>query len=277
MRRLSGLPGRGRGIGAQTRVGRDHHDGIGTGESASKGGFMAPRPEGFKRSAIGWLIGGDRRGGARCGPWQSRQARVARPTSVVPQQDPERDGHIGNDGPDRLCGPGRLLRPAVVGRHLQRLPDAGQVRALHRRRSSPTPRHARGTARRHTSVSSSPSSTSRTAIPCPARRRGYSFNRVLKINSPQDPGALITAMKSVTGVRNTVTFKLKAPTRCGGRVDDRRGSDRRPEGVSVRQAPASTRRSSGPGPYELKTYTPKQLAVFVPNPHYGGQRRPAQQ
>src|ERR1035438_598196 len=56
MRRLSGLPGRGRGIGAQTRVGRDHHDGIGTGESASKGGFMH-RDRAFKRSAIGWLIG----------------------------------------------------------------------------------------------------------------------------------------------------------------------------------------------------------------------------
>ena len=98
----------------------------------------------------------------------------------------------------------------------------------------------------------------------------YSFNRVLKINSPQDPGALITAMKSVTASGNTVTFKLKAPdsvwpdvltTGVGAIVDQKvyPFAKLQPDAKII-----------GSGPYELKSYTPNQLAVFVPNPHYGG-------
>jgi peptide/nickel transport system substrate-binding protein len=98
----------------------------------------------------------------------------------------------------------------------------------------------------------------------------YSFNRVIKINSPMDPGVLIAAMKSVTASGNKVTFKLKAPdavwpdvlaTGVGAIVDQK---------VYPFNKLQPNAKIIGSGPYELKSYTPNQLAVFVPNPHYGG-------
>jgi peptide/nickel transport system substrate-binding protein len=98
----------------------------------------------------------------------------------------------------------------------------------------------------------------------------YSFNRILKIAAPNGPSSLLAPMKSVTASGNTVTFKLTAPdavwpavltTGAGAIVD---------QAVFPFKALQPDAKIIGSGPYELKSYTPNQLAVFVPNPHYGG-------
>ena len=77
-------------------------------------------------------------------------------------------------------------------------------------------------------------------------------------------------MKSVTASGNTVTFTLKYPdatwpdvltTGAGAIVDAKvfPFNKLQPDAKIV-----------GSGPYELQSYTPNQLAVFMPNPHYGG-------
>jgi peptide/nickel transport system substrate-binding protein len=98
----------------------------------------------------------------------------------------------------------------------------------------------------------------------------FSFNRVLKINSPNGPASLLAPMKSVTAAGNTVTFTLSAPdatwpyiltTAAGAIVDSKVfPADKLEPDASI----------IGSGPYEMKSYTPNQLAEFVPNPHYGG-------
>ena len=98
----------------------------------------------------------------------------------------------------------------------------------------------------------------------------YSFQRVLKIASPNGPSSLLAPMKSVSAVGNTVTFKLKAPdstwpyvltTAAGALVDSKvfPFKSLKPDAGVI-----------GSGPYELHSYTSDQLAVFKPNPHYGG-------
>lgn len=98
----------------------------------------------------------------------------------------------------------------------------------------------------------------------------YSFQRVLKIASPNGPSSLLAPMKSVSASGSTVTFTLKAPdstwpyvltTAAGAIVDSKvfPFTKLQPDAAVI-----------GSGPYELKTYTPHSLAVFVPNPHYGG-------
>jgi len=98
----------------------------------------------------------------------------------------------------------------------------------------------------------------------------YSFERILKINSPNGPASLLAPMKSVTASGNTVTFKLTAAdapwpdvltTGAGAIVDHK---------VFPFKALEPDAKIIGSGPYELQSYTPNQLAVFVPNPHYGG-------
>jgi peptide/nickel transport system substrate-binding protein len=98
----------------------------------------------------------------------------------------------------------------------------------------------------------------------------YSFNRVLKIKSPDGPSSLLAPMKSVTANGNTVTFTLNAPdatwpyiltTAAGAIVDSKVfPADKLEKDGSV----------IGSGPYQLASYTPNQLAEFTPNPHYGG-------
>ena len=98
----------------------------------------------------------------------------------------------------------------------------------------------------------------------------YSFNRVNKIKSPNGPSSLFAPMKSVSASGNTVTFKLAAPdatwpavltTAAGALVDQKVFSFNKlkPDASVI-----------GSGPYKLASYTPNQLAEFVPNPHYGG-------
>ncbi|HYA44893.1 MAG TPA: ABC transporter substrate-binding protein [Acidimicrobiales bacterium] len=98
----------------------------------------------------------------------------------------------------------------------------------------------------------------------------YSFERVNKINSPNGASSLLTPMKSVKASGNTVTFVLKyadatwpdvLTTGVGAIVDAKvfPFDKLQPDAAII-----------GSGPYELKSYTPNQLAVFVPNPHYGG-------
>jgi peptide/nickel transport system substrate-binding protein len=98
----------------------------------------------------------------------------------------------------------------------------------------------------------------------------YSFNRVLKINSPTGPASLFAPMKSVTASGDTVTFTLSAPdaawpyvltTAAGSIVDPK---------VFPADKLASDTQAVGSGPYQLSNYTANQLAEFTPNPHYGG-------
>jgi peptide/nickel transport system substrate-binding protein len=98
----------------------------------------------------------------------------------------------------------------------------------------------------------------------------YSFQRVLKIKSPDGPSSLLAAMKSVSASGNVVTFTLKAATStwpyilttaAGAIVDSKvfPFGKLQPSGKVI-----------GSGPYELSSYTPNQVAEFTPNPHYGG-------
>ncbi|HVV76160.1 MAG TPA: ABC transporter substrate-binding protein [Mycobacteriales bacterium] len=98
----------------------------------------------------------------------------------------------------------------------------------------------------------------------------YSFNRVLKINSPDGPASLFGPMKKVTASGNTVTFTLKAPdaawpyvltTAAGAIVDSK---------VFPANKLLADGKVIGSGPYQLSSYTPNQVAEFTPNPHYGG-------
>ncbi|MBO0774703.1 MAG: ABC transporter substrate-binding protein [Actinobacteria bacterium] len=106
--------------------------------------------------------------------------------------------------------------------------------------------------------------------PVTAADVAYSFQRVLKIKSPNGPSSLLAPMKSVTASGNTVTFKLTGPdstwpyvlTTAAGSIVDKKVfpfSHLLPDSKII-----------GSGPYKLQSYTPDQLAVFVPNPHYGG-------
>jgi peptide/nickel transport system substrate-binding protein len=98
----------------------------------------------------------------------------------------------------------------------------------------------------------------------------FSFNRVLKINSPNGPASLLAPMKSVTASGNTVTFTLKAPdatwpyvlTTAAGAIVDKN--------VFPATKLLADAKVIGSGPYQLASYTPNQVAEFTPNPHYGG-------
>lgn len=98
----------------------------------------------------------------------------------------------------------------------------------------------------------------------------YTFKRVLKIKSPNGPSSLLAPMKSVTASGNTVTFTLTGPdstwpyvlTTAAGSIVDHKVF---PFGKLLADS-----KIIGSGPYKLQSYTPDQLAVFTPNPHYGG-------
>jgi peptide/nickel transport system substrate-binding protein len=98
----------------------------------------------------------------------------------------------------------------------------------------------------------------------------YSFNRVLKINSPTGPASLFAPMKTVTASGDKVTFTLTAAdaawpyvltTAAGSIVDPK---------VFPADKLLPDAQVVGSGPYELSNYTANQLAEFTPNPHYGG-------
>ncbi len=93
---------------------------------------------------------------------------------------------------------------------------------------------------------------------------------MLKINSPNGAAVLLAPMKSVKASGNTVTFTLKyndatwpdvLTTGVGGIVDAK---------VFPFDKLQPDAQIIGSGPYELHSYTPNQLAVFTPNPYYGG-------
>jgi peptide/nickel transport system substrate-binding protein len=98
----------------------------------------------------------------------------------------------------------------------------------------------------------------------------YSFERINKINAPNGPSSLIAPMKTVTASGDTVTFTLKyadaawpdvLATGAGAIVD---------ANVFPFNKILPDAKIIGSGPYELSSYTPNQLAVLSPNPHYGG-------
>ena len=98
----------------------------------------------------------------------------------------------------------------------------------------------------------------------------YPFQRINKINDPNGPSSLIAPMKTVTASGNTVTFDLKyadaawpdvLATGAGAIVDAQ---------VFPFDKLQPDAKIVGSGPYELSSYTPNELAVLTPNPHYGG-------
>lgn len=98
----------------------------------------------------------------------------------------------------------------------------------------------------------------------------YSFQRINKINAPNGPSSLIAPMKTVTASGDTVTFDLKyadaawpdvLATGAGAIVD---------ANVFAFNKLQPDAKIVGSGPYQLQSYTPNQLAVLTPNPHYGG-------
>jgi peptide/nickel transport system substrate-binding protein len=100
----------------------------------------------------------------------------------------------------------------------------------------------------------------------------YSFNRINKIKNSDGPSSLIAPMKSVSYSGNTVTFKLKTPdatwpdvltTGAGAIVDKNVYSFNKLQ-------PSQAGKIIGSGPYYLASYTSNELAVFKPNPRYGG-------
>lgn len=106
--------------------------------------------------------------------------------------------------------------------------------------------------------------------PVTAEDVAYSFQRVVKIASPNGPASLLGTMKSVSASGNTVTFQLNAPnavwpyvltTGAGAIVD---------KNVFPADKLLTDSKVIGSGPYELSRYVPDQIAVFKPNPHYGG-------
>ena len=247
--------------------GRDHHDGIGTGESASKGDFMH-RDRGFKRSAIGWLIGVTA-AAVLVVPVAVATGSSGAATSVSHSKIPNVTVILGTT--DRIvsadpAGSYDLPSWTIIYNVYQTLvkyvpytttivPDAATC-AWHG-------------ATTYVCIVK-PGQFFSNGDPVTGADVAYSFNRVLKINSPMDPGVLIAAMKSVTASGNTVTFKLKFPdsvwpavltTGVGAIVDQK---------VYPFNKLQPDAKIIGSGPYELKSYTPNQLAVLVPNPHYGG-------
>ncbi|HEU5033193.1 MAG TPA: ABC transporter substrate-binding protein [Mycobacteriales bacterium] len=111
----------------------------------------------------------------------------------------------------------------------------------------------------------------------------FSFERVLKINDPSGPAALLQAGGSDTSNpkkikdftvdapnATTVVFHLQhanalwnqfIATGAGAIVD---------HNVFPADKKIADDKIVGSGPYELKSYQPSQVAQFVPNPHYGG-------
>jgi len=106
--------------------------------------------------------------------------------------------------------------------------------------------------------------------PLTAADAAYSFQRILTIKDANGPSSLLAPIKTVTASGNQVTFNLTAAdstwpyvltTAAGALVDQKvfPANKLQPDAQVI-----------GSGPYELKAYTPGQLAEFVPNPHYGG-------
>ena len=101
----------------------------------------------------------------------------------------------------------------------------------------------------------------------------FSFDRTIAINDPSGISSLITNLASTTtSGKYKVVFHLKHPqstwlqvltTTAGSMIVDHNVY---PAGKLL----PSTSPQVGTGPYILKTYTPTQQAVFVPNPHYWG-------
>jgi peptide/nickel transport system substrate-binding protein len=112
----------------------------------------------------------------------------------------------------------------------------------------------------------------------------YSFDRMIKINDPAGPAALLSGSGSVSNAAgkvtkpftteaqgdNTVVFHLAKPnalwnqviaTAAGAIVDHK---------VFPADKKLADGQIVGSGPYALKTYQPNQIAQFVPNSHYGG-------
>ncbi|MEV4741363.1 ABC transporter substrate-binding protein [Streptomyces sp. NPDC049555] len=98
----------------------------------------------------------------------------------------------------------------------------------------------------------------------------FSFDRIVRINSPQGPGPLIDTLRSVETSGDRVVFRLKVPdatfpfkiaTGAASIVDSSRyPADRLRTGTGV----------DGSGPYALTSYRAGESADLEPNTHYRG-------
>lgn len=97
-----------------------------------------------------------------------------------------------------------------------------------------------------------------------------SFQRIVKIASPNGPASLLATMKSVTSSGNKVIFTLTGPnavwpyilTSSAGYLVDPK--------VFPADKILADNKVVGSGPYEVSRYVPDQLLALKPNPHYGG-------
>ncbi len=217
----------------------------------------------------------DRSGRARCARGSpgglERRGRVP-----VSPDHPEQDGHLGNDGPYRLCGPGGLLRPAVVDGHLQRLPDTAQVCAQH---DDDRPRRRDVRVAWQDDIHLHGQTQAVLLERRPRNRRG---RRVLVQSHPQDrrperPSEPARPDEERDGVRKQGHLQAGSPRRrMAGRADDGCRSDRRPESVPVQGARAR-REDHRVRPLRAPVVHAEPVGRVRAEPPLRRERRPAQQ
>lgn len=107
--------------------------------------------------------------------------------------------------------------------------------------------------------------------PLNARAVVYSFQRNVKIASPQGASSLLAPMKSVQAQgSDTVVFTLKYPFAAFGDVLTDPGMAIVDPAVFPAGKVLASDKVVGSGPYEMSSYKPDQQLVLKPNPHYGG-------
>ncbi|OIV38422.1 ABC transporter substrate-binding protein [Mangrovactinospora gilvigrisea] len=99
----------------------------------------------------------------------------------------------------------------------------------------------------------------------------FTFDRLAKINDPNGPASIFQGLKSTDAPSPTqVVFHLAAPDATfpqrlatgGGALVDAK--------VFPADKLLADAKVVGSGPYQVKSYTPKQIAQFTPNKDYGG-------
>ena len=112
----------------------------------------------------------------------------------------------------------------------------------------------------------------------------FSFDRMIKINDPAGPAALLSGSGSVSNAAgkvtkpftteasgdDTVIFHLAKPNALWNQVISTGAGAIVDSKVFPADKKLADGKIVGSGPYALKTYQPNQIAQFVPNSEYGG-------
>lgn len=106
--------------------------------------------------------------------------------------------------------------------------------------------------------------------PVTAKDVVYSFQRNVKIASPQGASSLLAPMKSVRAQGDKVVFTLKYPFAAFGDVLTDPGMAIVDPAVFPADKVLNSSKIVGSGPYQMSSYKPDQQLVLKPNPHYGG-------